>query len=45
MIGDGVDLLDLAGVDDVADINFFEIDAISAGEGGSHEEVTRQEDH
>lgn len=45
MVGDGVNLLDLAGVDDMADIHFFEVDAISAGEGWSHEEVARQEDH
>lgn len=45
MVGDGVDLFDLAGVYDVADIHFLEVDAIPAGEGGCHEEVARQEDH
>ena len=45
MAGDGVDLLDLARIDDVADVYFLEVDPISAGEGGSHEEVARQEDH
>ena len=45
MVGDGVDLLNLARVDDVAGIHFLEVGPISAGEGGSHEEVARQEDH
>ena len=39
MVGYCVDLINGASIDNVTGINFFDVDPVTAGEGGRHEEV------
>ena len=44
MAGDGVDLLDGAGVDDIAGVKLSDVGDTPAVEGGGDEEIAGQED-
>ena len=44
VVGDGVDLFELAGIEDGAGVYLLDVGGVSAGEGGGDEEVGGQED-